>query len=202
MLALQQRVSHLLNQESETQRRAGAAWRFAQERLYKAVYEKEDQMRARSQRAWLIAVAGALLAGAAALVFSSLGDNLNYTRTPTEMVEGSVSPGTRVRVGGLVGVDSIVRDQGSTTLFAITDGVYDVNVSYDGLTPDLFEEGQGIVAEGVVLADGSVSATRLVARHDENYMPKEAYDALKEAGGDAAEDASSYHVNQNKAAAE
>ena len=76
--------------------------------------------------------------------------------------------------------------------FAITDGTYDVNVSYDGLPPDLFDEGQGIVAEGVVLPDGSVKASRLVARHDENYMPKEAYDALKDAGGEDAARAAMY----------
>ena len=149
-------------------------------------------MRARSQRAWLIAIAGALLAGAAVLVFNSLGDNLNYTRTPTNMVQDSVPAGTRVRVGGLVGVDSILNGEGAMVHFAITDGTYDVNVSYDGLPPDLFDEGQGIVAEGVVLPDGSVKASRLVARHDENYMPKEAYDALKDAGGEDAAHAAMY----------
>lgn len=159
-------------------------------------------MRARSQRAWLIAVAGVLLAGAAFLVFSSLGDNLNYVRTPTQMTEETVSVGTRVRVGGLVGVDSIEHGQGSLLKFAITDGVNDVFVSYDGLTPDLFEEGQGMVAEGVVQPDGTVMASRLVARHDENYMPKEVYDSLKAAGGLEAESASTYHVEQNKDAAE
>ena len=152
-------------------------------------------MRARSQRAWLIGIAGILLTGAAWLVFTSLGSSLNYTRSPTQLSEEGITPGTRVRIGGLVGVDSISQS-GAVISFAVTDGMNEVNVRYDGLPPDLFEEGQGIVAEGLVEADGSVTATRLVARHDENYMPKEAYDALKEAGGEDAVRAASYEAAQ------
>lgn len=149
-------------------------------------------MRARSQRAWLIGVAGVLLVGAVALVMSALGDNASYSRTPTEVVtENIVKVGERIRIGGLVGVDSIAQD-GALVKFEITDGEFGVNVVYDGLTPDLFEEGQGIVAEGVYQADGSVVASRLVARHDESYMPKEAYEALKAAGGEDAVKASTY----------
>ncbi|MFC7290875.1 cytochrome c maturation protein CcmE [Hirschia litorea] len=150
-------------------------------------------MRARSQRAWLIAVAGVLLVGAVALVMSALGDNASYSRTPTEVMTGNiVSTGERVRIGGLVGVDSIKRGPNAIIKFAITDGTNDVFVTYDDLPPDLFEEGQGIVAEGIIQADGSLKATRLVARHDESYMPKEAYDALKAAGGETAVRASMY----------
>lgn len=151
-------------------------------------------MRARSQRAWLIAVAGVLLVGAVVLVMSALGDNASYSRTPTEVVTGNiVTVGERVRIGGLVGVDSVERGPGALIKFAITDGEHDVNVSFDELPPDLFEEGQGIVAEGVIQVDGSLKATRLVARHDESYMPKEAYDALKAAGGEAAAEVSKYN---------
>ena len=150
-------------------------------------------MRARSQRAWLIAVAGVLLAGAVTLVMSALGDNASYSRTPTEVVNGNVvSVGERIRIGGLVGTDSVKRGPGTLIKFEITDGEYGVNVSYDDLPPDLFEEGQGIVAEGIMQPDGSIQATRLVARHDESYMPKEAYEALKAAGGEAAVDAAKY----------
>lgn len=148
-------------------------------------------MRARSQRAWLIAVAGVLLIGAVALVFSALGENVSYSRSPTQVVEESIRPGTRVRVGGLVGVDSIQRN-GINLAFDITDGMHDLRVRYDQIPPDLFDEGQGIVAEGVIAADGVLDASRLVARHDENYMPKEAYDALKEAGGEDAARAAMY----------
>ncbi|ACT58965.1 cytochrome c maturation protein CcmE [Hirschia baltica] len=151
-------------------------------------------MRARSQRAWLIGVAGVLLVGAVALVMSALGDNASYSRTPTEIVTGNVvTVGERVRIGGLVGVDSIERGPGTLIKFEITDGEYGVNVAYDDLPPDLFEEGQGIVAEGIIQVDGSLQATRLVARHDESYMPKEAYDALKAAGGEAAAKAAQYN---------
>jgi len=150
-------------------------------------------MRARSQRAWLIAVAGVLLVGAVTLVMSALGDNASYSRTPTEIVTGNiVSIGERVRIGGLVGTDSVERGPGALIKFEITDGEYGVDVTYDDLPPDLFEEGQGIVAEGVYQPDGSLKATRLVARHDESYMPKEAYDALKAAGGEAAVEAAKY----------
>ncbi len=142
-------------------------------------------MRARSQRAWLIAVAGVLLIGAAVLVFSALGDTVAYSRSPTQVIEDNVRAGSRLRVGGLVGVDSI-RQEGVNLKFEITDGINDLRVTYDDIAPDLFDEGQGIVAEGVLGPDGVLKATRLVARHDENYMPKEAYDALKEAGGEAA----------------
>jgi cytochrome c-type biogenesis protein CcmE len=138
-------------------------------------------------------VSGALLAGAAALVVSSLGDNASYSRSPSEIVVGGEGkPGDRLRIGGLVGVDSISQLEGATIQFEITDGEHGVWVTYDDLTPDLFEEGQGIVAEGVLQSNGVLKASRLVARHDESYMPKEAYDALKAAGGDAAVDASTY----------
>ncbi len=150
-------------------------------------------MRARSQRAWLIGVAGLLLVGAATLVFSALGDNVAYSRSPTQVVTGTdISPGDRLRVGGLVGVDSIQHADDGEVSFEVTDGEHSVFVRYTGLTPDLFEEGQGIVAEGVYGADGWLEATRLLARHDESYMPKEAYEALKAAGGEAAVGASSY----------
>ena len=150
-------------------------------------------MRARSQRAWLIGVAGLLSAGAAVLVFSALGDSVSYSRTPTQIITGTdVTVGDRVRIGGLVGVGSIERGPGALLKFVITDGNHDVRVTYDDLPPDLFDEGQGIVAEGVMGPDGALKATRLVARHDESYMPKEAYEALKEAGGEEAAKAAMY----------
>ena len=149
-------------------------------------------MRARAQRAWLIGGAGVLLAGAAALVFFALGDTVSYSRTPSQIVKDGVEAGTRLRIGGLVGVDSIKRGPGTLLSFDITDGVHDVSVRFSDIPPDLFEEGQGIVAEGVLEPDGVLAANRLVARHDENYMPKEAYEAIKAAGGKDAADAARY----------
>ncbi|MEM6626836.1 MAG: cytochrome c maturation protein CcmE [Pseudomonadota bacterium] len=144
-------------------------------------------MRARSQRVWLIAVAGVLLAGATALTLTALRDTVTYFYGPSEIVEKSVAaPGVKARIGGLVGVDSIAQAENAVTKFDITDGVHIVPVLTREPLPDLFEEGQGVVVEGAFGANGVFEASRVLARHDENYMPREVYDALREAGGEAA----------------
>lgn len=139
-------------------------------------------MRARSQRLWLIGAAGVLLAGAAALAVTAFEDSVAYFYAPSELAaDAAHGEGRRVRVGGLVEAGSIARGEGAVVMFSITDGAHAVPVSYNQLLPDLFAEGQGVVAEGRFNAEGRLVAERVLARHDENYMPKEVYDALRKA---------------------
>ena len=90
--------------------------------------------------------------------------------------------GTRIRLGGLVEEGSVVRGEGTRVRFAVTDTAETVPVTYDGVLPDLFREGQGVVTEGTLMPDGTFVADTVLAKHDENYMPKEVADALKEQG--------------------
>ena len=91
-------------------------------------------------------------------------------------------PGARLRVGGLVKTGSVVKSAGETVAFVVTDGANDLSVSYQGLLPDLFREGQGVVAEGVLAAPGQMRADTILAKHDERYMPREVVEALKKQG--------------------
>lgn len=141
-------------------------------------------MRKRSQRLWLIGVAAVLALGATALAATALRDTMAFAYTPSQVVEKSVvRPGRSARIGGLVEEGS-VRHVGADLLFRITDGANATDVTFNGIPPDLFEEGQGVVAVGKFDADGRLVADKILARHDENYMPKEAYDSLKKAAGD------------------
>jgi cytochrome c-type biogenesis protein CcmE len=136
-------------------------------------------MRKRSQRLWLIGAAGLLVSGAVALAATGLRDTMAYFYAPSELAEKPVSTRQSVRVGGLVEAGSIQRGENATVRFKITDGGHALPVSYTGLLPDLFQEGQGVVAEGRVNEQGELVANRVLARHDETYMPKEVYDALR-----------------------
>ena len=137
-------------------------------------------MRKRSQRLWMIGAAGVLVAGALALGATALRDTVSYFYAPSDLAEqGVIKPGLAARIGGLVEEDSIRSGEDGAVVFRVTDGVHAVPVSYHGLLPDLFEEGQGVVAEGEFDAQGQLVAKRVLARHDENYMPKEVYDALR-----------------------
>ncbi len=93
-----------------------------------------------------------------------------------------MQPGARLRVGGLVKPGSLIKAEGEKLSFSITDGAHDVAVTYQGLVPDLFREGQGVVAEGVLEAPGKLLADTILAKHDERYMPREVVDALKKQG--------------------
>lgn len=138
-------------------------------------------MRKRSQRLWMIGAAGVLVAGALALGATALRDTVSYFYAPSDLAEqGVIRPGLAARIGGLVEEDSIRSGENGAVVFRVTDGVHAVPVSYHGLLPDLFEEGQGVVAEGQFDAQGQLVAKRVLARHDENYMPKEVYDALRD----------------------
>jgi cytochrome c-type biogenesis protein CcmE len=139
-------------------------------------------MTRKQKRLALIAGAGAVLASAVLLVMFALRDEIVFFYSPSEVVvEGKAKPGQRFRIGGLVVEGSIVRN-GEHVDFRLTDTSQELKVSYTGILPDLFREGQGIVAEGRLDADGAFAADTVLAKHDENYMPKEVADALKKQG--------------------
>ena len=124
----------------------------------------------------------AILAAAAGLVLFALRQEIVFFRTPSDLVDQPIAAGTRLRLGGLVEKGSVVRGQGTDVSFVVTDTIKTVKVSYTGILPDLFREEQGVVAEGAITADGSFIADTVLAKHDENYMPKEVADSLKEKG--------------------
>ena len=139
-------------------------------------------MTRRQRRGTMIAGSGVILAAAAALVLLALQDQIVFFYSPTDLAEKSLAPGSRVRLGGLVAEGSVARAEDGSVSFSITDTANIVTVLYRGILPDLFREGQGIVAEGVLTGAGTVSAETVLAKHDENYMPKEVVDALKAQG--------------------
>jgi cytochrome c-type biogenesis protein CcmE len=119
---------------------------------------------------------------AAALVLVAFDDNLVFFFSPTDFQTREYSPDQRLRIGGLVEEDSVVRSaDGLTTKFNVTDMAHAVPVTYTGVLPDLFRAGQGVVAEGH-MRGGVFEASEVLAKHDENYMPREVADALKESG--------------------
>ncbi|MEM7446164.1 MAG: cytochrome c maturation protein CcmE [Pseudomonadota bacterium] len=123
------------------------------------------------------------LGTATALVLTAFEDNLAFFRSPTDIAERSVPLDGRIRLGGLVAAGSVVNlGDGLTVEFLVTDTAYDQPVRYDGILPDLFREGQGVVAEGVLLPDGVFHADTVLARHDETYMAPEVAEALERAG--------------------
>jgi cytochrome c-type biogenesis protein CcmE len=139
-------------------------------------------MRKRSQRLWLIGIAAVLTAGAVALAAVALQDTVAFFQSPSDIVaKGQPNTRQNVRVGGLVEVGSTSHNSGGELIFRITDGANAVPVVYDQVPPDLFKEGQGVIAEGKIDASGRLVASRVLAKHDENYMPKETYEALRKA---------------------
>ncbi len=136
----------------------------------------------RKRRRLYFVMLGLLGLGAGvALVLTALQDDIVFFFSPTEIAERRPSPDLRIRVGGLVEAGSVVH-QGEIIVFSVTDTAHSLKVSYTGLLPDLFREGQGVVAEGHVNADGMFIASNVLAKHDENYMPREVADALKASG--------------------
>jgi len=129
-------------------------------------------MKAKHQRLILIGLAIAAMLGAVLLAMSALKDQAAYFYTPSDAQRDHVEPGRAVRLGGMVADKSIRRDpDGVTVHFVVTDGAQTVPVSFKGITPDLFKENSGVVAEGAFQADGSFVATNILAKHDERYMP-------------------------------
>ncbi|GIX14803.1 MAG: cytochrome c-type biogenesis protein CcmE [Paracoccaceae bacterium] len=136
----------------------------------------------RKKRRMRLIVAGlVLLAAAAALVGYAMRDGIEFFRSPSQVVEAPPPPGERFRLGGLVEEGSVVRGQGETVSFRITDGANSIAVTHVGVLPDLFAEGQGVIVTGHLRA-GVFEATEVLAKHDEKYMPREVADALKEQG--------------------
>ncbi|WP_240434070.1 cytochrome c maturation protein CcmE [Achromobacter sp. B7] len=139
-------------------------------------------MTSRKRRAWAIAGGLALLAMATALVLNALQSNLVFFFSPSQVVANEAPRSGSFRVGGLVEQGSVRREPDGVTLrFIVTDTAHTVPVTYQGLLPDLFREGKGVVVAGKLDADGVFRATQVLAKHDENYMPPEAADALKRA---------------------
>jgi cytochrome c-type biogenesis protein CcmE len=124
-----------------------------------------------------------LLAAATALVLAAFNENLVFFYSPSDLAEKAIGPERRIRIGGLVEQQSLTRrPDGREVRFRVTDGKATIAVVYEGVLPDLFREGQGVVAEGRLRQDGVFAASSVLAKHDENYMPPEVADALKKAG--------------------
>ena len=138
-------------------------------------------MTRKQRRLILIGSSLGVLAIAAALVLSAMSDSIVFFNSPTDIAEKHIAPGTRIRVGGLVKPGSVQRGENLNIRFEVTDGKHDVTVRYQGIVPDLFREGQGVVTEGKLEA-GGIAADMVLAKHDERYMPREVSDALKKAG--------------------
>ena len=140
-------------------------------------------MKPRHKRIALIVAGLAILGIAVTLVLSAFNSNLVFFFTPTQVAAHEAPQGRKFRIGGLVEKGSVKRQpDGLTVRFIVTDTARSVPVTFTGILPDLFKEGKGVVAQGKLGADGVFSATEVLAKHDENYMPPEAAAALKSAG--------------------
>jgi cytochrome c-type biogenesis protein CcmE len=134
------------------------------------------------QRMMVVMLALLLIGGATGLVLTALQDKVAFFVTPSEIVSSKVERGRQFRLGGLVAEGSVRQEPDGSVRFAITDLNETVTVAYRGILPDLFRERQGIVAQGRLGEDGTFEAVEVLAKHDENYMPKEVADALKSSG--------------------
>ena len=139
-------------------------------------------MTRKQKRFAIIGGMGAVLVIATALILTGLRDQIVFFRSPTEVMAGKVRSGDAFRLGGLVEKGSLSREAGQIVRFTITDGANAIKVVYTGLLPDLFREGQGVVTEGRLDPGGTFTASTVLAKHDENYMPREVADSLKQQG--------------------
>ena len=138
-------------------------------------------MTPKRRRLWLLVGSLAVLGAAATLVLTALNDNLVFFYSPSQVADKGIAADRRFRLGGLVEAGSVQKN-GEEVRFTVTDTQKAVSVVYRGLLPDLFREGQGVIAEGTLRADGVFVAREVLAKHDENYMPPEVAKAIKEAG--------------------
>jgi cytochrome c-type biogenesis protein CcmE len=138
-------------------------------------------MKRKHKRLTFVMVALVLLGIAAGLILNAFEDNIVFFYSPTEIKAKQLKPDQRLRLGGLVEDGSMDKQGGGITVFRVTDTANSISVSYKGILPDLFREGQGVIAEGH-LKDGVFVAAEVLAKHDENYMPPEVADALKKSG--------------------
>ena len=139
-------------------------------------------MTRKQRRGLLIGLGVGVLSIAAILMLFAFRQSIVFFHTPSEVAEQKIAPGVRFRLGGLVADGSVVRGEGTSVSFKVTDTIGTVPVSYEGILPDLFREGQGVVAEGTLGPDGQFVADTVLAKHDENYMPPEVARALEEKG--------------------
>ena len=139
-------------------------------------------MTRKQRRLALIGSGMVVLAIAIALILNALRDSIVFFNSPSDVVENHVPVGMRIRLGGLVKNGGVVRGNNLSVRFEVTDGKNGILVSYQGVLPDLFREGQGVVAEGALDPGGTFKADSILAKHDETYMPKEVADALKRSG--------------------
>lgn len=139
-------------------------------------------MTRKQRRLVLIGASLGVLALAAGLVLNALKGSIVFFNSPTDVVQKHVAPGTRIRLGGLVKPGSVQRSDHLAVRFEVTDGNNAIAVRYQGILPDLFREGQGVVTEGTLEPGGDFKADSVLAKHDERYMPKEVADALKKSG--------------------
>ena len=141
------------------------------------------ELKARHRRFGWIAAGLLALAAASALVLNAFRSNLVFFFTPTQVFANEAPKDRTFRIGGLVEPGSVVRSRSSVEVrFRVTDNARAIDVIYKGILPDLFKEGKGVVAQGALGADGTFVASQVLAKHDENYMPPEAAEALRKAG--------------------
>ena len=140
-------------------------------------------MKPKRRRLYFVVFGMLTLGAAAVLILSALEENIVFFYSPTEVAEKAIAPGLHFRIGGLVEENSVKHHTDSmTTEFNVTDLNHTIPVAYRGILPDLFREGQGVVAEGALGPDGVFRATEILAKHDENYMPPGVAEALKKSG--------------------
>ena len=139
-------------------------------------------MTRKQRRGILIGVGLVVLTVAVGLVLFALRDSIVFFHTPSDVVEKNIAPGQRFRLGGLVAEGSVRRGEGAKVAFVVTDTLKTLQVTYEGVLPDLFREGQGVVAEGSLTPTGVFVADTVLAKHDETYMPPEVAKALQEKG--------------------
>jgi cytochrome c-type biogenesis protein CcmE len=139
-------------------------------------------MTRKQRRAVLIGTGVSVLSVAAILMLFAFRQSIVFFHTPSDISQSKLAPGVHIRLGGLVKQGTVKRGEGTHVEFAVTDTIETVPVTYDGILPDLFREGQGVVAEGTLGADGHFVADTVLAKHDETYMPPEVAKALKEKG--------------------
>jgi cytochrome c-type biogenesis protein CcmE len=139
-------------------------------------------MTRKQRRLVLIGISLGVLGVAVGLVLNAMSGSIVFFQSPTDIAHEHLAPGTRIRIGGLVKPGSIKRGDNLQIRFEVTDGKNDIPVRFQGIVPDLFREGQGVVAEGTFNPGGTFTADTVLAKHDERYMPKEVVEALKKAG--------------------
>ncbi len=139
-------------------------------------------MTRKQNRGILIATCLSILCVAVGITLFALKNSTDFFLLPSQIEERGMKPGVRFRLGGLVKEGSVVRGEGTKVLFAVKDANKVINVAFNDILPDLFKEGQGVIAEGKLLSDGSFLAVKVLAKHDENYMPKDISDELRKQG--------------------